>query len=385
VLAFAGFCGGRSQPRWRHAAREPCKEELGIALKGSLAEGKGSRQHQRHLRGHQWKYQKPHLQPLSQQQPTNFRKGGISVMLLVACIWGTTPPSLRLLFTAVHAPNPLLAMAIPNAVAFLTMLLFAGFSSGSLGKLAKDKTSLVGGLETGLWYYAAFTTAAFGVARTSATNAAFLSQLSTLFVPFLQMWQGVKVGSRTLGACGMASAGCLLLALAGGRACNGVANFEGDFLCLLASMCYTLHNIRLEHYTMRGDPAVITFWSKVAQALLGLIILLVVGRVSHSPGGLLGFLAAASSTEVLRFAQFCIWNGIFVKGIATFLQTKAYAAISPSVGEVALSTTPLWALLFAVGFIGEPFNAFTLTGVALFVCSIMICARENQPASANNS
>jgi len=306
-------------------------------------------------------------------------------MLLVACIWGTTPPSLRLLFSAVHAPSPLLAMAIPNAVAFLTMMMFARSSNASLGKLVADKTSLVGGLETGFWYYAAFTTAAFGVARTSATNAAFFSQLSILLVPFLQMWQGVKVGTRTLGACAMASAGCLMLAVAGSRALNSVASLEGDCLCLLASVCYTLHNIRLEHYTMRGDPAVITFWSKAAQALQGLIILLFVSRVGHSSGGLLDFVAAASSTEVLRFAVFCFWNGVFVKGLATFLQTKSYVAVSPSVGEVALSTTPLWALLFAVVLIGEPFNAFTLAGVVLFVCSITICVREIRPhASARN-
>jgi len=305
--------------------------------------------------------------------------------LLVACIWGTTPPSLRVLFSAVHAPSPLLAMAIPNAVAFLTMVLFARSSSVSLRKLAEDKTSLVGGLETGFWYYAAFTTAAFGVARTSATNAAFFSQLSILLVPFLQMWQGVKVGTRTLGACAMASAGCLMLAVAGSRALNSVASLEGDCLCLLASVCYTLHNIRLEHYTMRGDPAAITFWSKAVQTLQGLIILLVVSGVGHSSGGLVDFVASASSTELLRFAVFCIWNGVFVKGLATFLQTKAYNAVSPSIGEVALSTTPLWALLFAVVVIGEPFNAFTFAGVALFVCSIMICVREKLPhASANN-
>jgi len=183
----------------------------------------------------------------------------------------------------------------------------------------------------------------------------------------------------------MASAGCLLLAVAGGRALNSVASLEGDYLCLLASVCYTLHNIRLEHYTMRGDPAAITFWSKAVQTLQGLIILLVVSGVGHSSGGLVDFVASASSTELLRFAVFCIWNGVFVKGLATFLQTKAYNAVSPSIGEVALSTTPLWALLFAVVVIGEPFNAFTFAGVALFVCSIMICVREKlSHASANN-
>jgi len=183
----------------------------------------------------------------------------------------------------------------------------------------------------------------------------------------------------------MASAGCLLLAVAGGRALNSVASLEGDYLCLLASVCYTLHNIRLEHYTLRGDPTAITFWSKAAQTLQGLIILLFVSRVGHSSGGLLDFVAAASSTEVLRFAVFCFWNGVFVKGLATFLQTKSYVAVSPSVGEVALSTTPLWALLFAVVLIGEPFNAFTLAGVVLFVCSITICVREIRPhASARN-
>jgi len=131
--------------------------------------------------------------------------------------------------------------------------------------------------------------------------------------------------------------------------------------------------------------AVITFWNKAAQALLGLIMLLVVSRVGHSSGGLMDFVAVASSTEVLRFAVFCLWNGILVKGLAIFLQTKAYNSVSPSVGEVALSTTPLWALLFAVLFIGEPFNALTLAGVALFVCSITICVRENQPpAGARN-
>jgi len=176
----------------------------------------------------------------------------------------------------------------------------------------------------------------------------------------------------------MASMGCLFLAVAGGRNGNSVACLQGDFLCLLAAVCYTLHNIRLEHYTMRGDPAAITFWSKAAQTLQGLIALFFMASIGHASGGLSDFVSAATSTELLRFVVFCIWNGVFVKGLATFLQTQAYVEVSPSVGEVALSTTPLWALLFAVVYIGEPFNLFTLAGVALFVCSLLICIRENR-------
>jgi drug/metabolite transporter (DMT)-like permease len=174
----------------------------------------------------------------------------------------------------------------------------------------------------------------------------------------------------------MAFAACVILGSSSDPAAGGAkTTIEGDLFCLASAFSYAVHNVRLKDYAAKGDTQEITIWSKAAQMVLGAIFLLVAVQLGACPSPA-KFLADADTSEVLALVSFALFNGMLVKGVAVLCQANAYRVVQASEAEVALATTPLFALMLATLYLGEPVTGQTIVGAALFTGSLILAAQS---------
>lgn len=306
----------------------------------------------------------------------------MGTLLLLAMVWGASAPGFRGLFEMEHAPGAVLVAALANAVAFATLTARC-FSAGSLGAILSSREGIAGGVELGLWFFAGDALCLGGIARTSATHAAFLGQLTCLLVPSLQALRGAPVGRNIWGACCLALAGCAAIGVGGGGAGDD-SSVAGDALCLAAAFCFSGYSLRLNKHATKAGSEVVTLWSKATQAACAAVVLagatcLGWGQPQATP---LGFLEAASPEELAAFALFILFNGTVSRGLCALWEAEAYEVVSPSQAEVVFATVPLWSLLFAVNFLGEPAGERLVLGASLSTLAFLSTAQASQPPAS---
>lgn len=121
----------------------------------------------------------------------------------------------------------------------------------------------------------------------------------------------------------------------------------------------------------------IAVWSKVAQAVIGILVLQAAALQGWCASSL-DFFGAASATELGMLLLWVLWNGFIVKGVAAVWHAAAYKVVSASEAEITLATTPLWAFTLAVAFLAEPVTSATFLGAALFVGALVVAAKSEK-------
>lgn len=202
----------------------------------------------------------------------------------MALLWGTYSPAMRFIFTQPAAPTPAAVTAVRGVLQCL--LLFAGASLAERGTdnptdgdaprspppplpagasraaallRTPASSALAAGAEIGFFNFVASILQAQGVARTTATEAAFVVAATSLLTPALAAAAGQPVGRAVWAGCGLALAGTALLALdrTGGAAAAGAAPdaLAGDAFVLAAAAFYSLQTFRLSVHAPRFAPA----------------------------------------------------------------------------------------------------------------------------------
>jgi drug/metabolite transporter (DMT)-like permease len=216
------------------------------------------------------------------------RQKRILVLTTVPFAWGTFEPAAKYVY---GADPPIPAFVFSTAyymVAAMTLLTIAavnsysGASSSNFTKThqTEDRSSpfgnaLFGGLELGMYLFIGNALQLVGLRTVEADRAAFLLQLTTIFVPLLQR----NVSLRTWIACFIALVGVGVMGLEGNKyslaalltdlfkqsanniptsisALDAKISFSvGDFYIMGAALAYTFHCIRIESYA-KSIPAV---------------------------------------------------------------------------------------------------------------------------------
>jgi hypothetical protein len=152
------------------------------------------------------------------------RRNGLLVLATVPFAWGTFEPAVRFVYSN-DSLLPIPGFVFSTCyylVAAVTLLSAAGLTQGGGNKPNSDKPSLsieatsspwplLGGLELGCYLFVGNALQLLGLKTIEADRAAFLLQLSTLFVPLLQR----NVSTRTWGACVVALMGVAVMGLEG--------------------------------------------------------------------------------------------------------------------------------------------------------------------------
>ena len=262
-----------------------------------------------------------------------------AAVLGVAVVWGASYPVAK---AAVAFAPVLLLIAIRFGVSTLTMglVMHAEILEARPGDLLRGAAL---GLVLALIYLAE----TFGVASTTASNAAFIISLCTLLTPLID-----HALARRLPPAGIVVGACLCCAgvavLSGGLSSLG----RGDVLMLAAAVLRACMVVATQR-VMAGrklSSAALTSVQAAVVTVVAVMVMLATGASGLVVPWRLGFWLA-----VAFLSLFCTIG-------AFYIQNAAVRRTSPTRVVFLMGTEPVFASLIAVTLFGEALHAATILG-----------------------
>jgi drug/metabolite transporter (DMT)-like permease len=278
---------------------------------------------------------------------TNNRLGYLPDISLFLCtiVWGFS-------FTAI---KDILGTGI-STVFFIfarfgiASLLLYPFCRNRLPQLSRD--GVKAGILLGLLLFAGFVTQTSGLLYTTASKSAFITGLSSVFIPiFLFLHRGKLPEPLVIMALLAAALGLYLLT---GRAGGGF-NY-GDFLTLICAVAFGAQIYLMGIITVKYDSLALTFIEVITMTALS---------------------AAVLPFERIKFVPSAkiIWVVIVMAIIATaatlLIQAWAQKRTSAVRAGLLFCAEPVFAYMFAWTILGERFNLIQKIGGAVIILAIV--------------
>lgn len=307
-------------------------------------------------------------------------------MLLVPFLWGSLPPLYKLRNMLPWAISP----AFFNAARlFISFICVSGNAKKELKERPPDTKNLLrAGAQLGALTFGASTLQMLGVQYTSASRAAFITQLQTVLVPFIAAFAGDRSGlsGKTLVASIMALAGVACLTLDSAAAPLTLA---GDGTCLISAVVAAVMIVRTREVAVSLRSSPLVSYKVMFQFLCAAMFMAVSGVFSFftsSPdvvretsvglfGGIAAMFAGCTPLMLAISVGFVFWAGVIVSAGSTWLHVKANTVVPATESAIMFSFTPLWASLFAM-FLGERFGVKGVAGAALIILSTLMASAK---------
>lgn len=218
---------------------------------------------------------------------------------------------------------------------------------------------LGGGALMGLALGAGYVFQTFGLERTTASNAGFITGLMVVLVPVLQglVWRRWIRGGALAGVV-LAAIGLYLLS--GGA---GGLRLLGDGLVFLCAVSFAAHILVTSAYAGGHDTSVLTL-VQLATVAVVTAVLAVVGALT----GLSPALFLPREPSVL-FAL--VVTGVFASAMAFYVQTHAQRHAAPTRTAVILTMEPVFAGVFGYLLAGERLGAMGWVGAGLILAGMV--------------
>lgn len=266
-------------------------------------------------------------------------------LVAVAAIWGLT------------------FVMVQDAIALLPVMTFLAFRFIAAAALVavffrKELTELGpegwrSGAVMGVFLTAGYVFQTFGLDRTSASNAGFITGLFVVLTPlFGALFLGRKAAPIAWPAAIVSAVGLFLLSGTGGR-----LNLGGDGLVLLCACAFAAH-------ILATDRAV----KDHATGALLTVQLTFCGIVSLAVATAMGDVAFPRSWTVWGAL---IVTAVFASALGFFVQTYAQRHAPPERTALILATEPAFAGLFAFLLAGERLAGWAWLGAALILSAIV--------------
>lgn len=279
------------------------------------------------------------------------------MLLLVAFIWGTSYGVAKgaLVF------YPVLGFLCVRFI--MTFMVLVPTLRG-----AQFRAALRPGLALGTLLLCIFLSETYGVAQTSASNAAFLISLCVVLTPIVE-W--LVFGNRPTGEAialgGLSLAGAMLL-----TGTFGVDMNRGDWLILLAALLRAVMMCATRRMLQNAEiPALALTAVQVGVVGFGSLIILLFTAGSLPP--------LPSETS---FWTATVYLVLFCTLFAFFAQIYALRYTAPTRASLLMGAEPLFGACFAVMWLGEQLTPLAWCGGVLIVVASMLGLRPSKTAKA---
>jgi drug/metabolite transporter (DMT)-like permease len=268
------------------------------------------------------------------------------ILFLMTAIWGTTFALGKIVLQEI-SPLQLIAARFTVSALLLGMVF-----RRSIFPLKRPQL-LSGGL-LGLFLFLGFAVQSVGLGITTASKSGFLTSLSVVFVPLLQVvWERKSPHWGNVAGILVVAWGLWLLTSPEGSAFN-----TGDFLTLLCAIFFSVYIIYLDMISGVGSPLQLTFVQLAVNAVLSIGSSMVLERPvwSVSAGGV----------------AIVVYLTIFATVLTTLGQTWFQKDTTPTRAAIIFSGEPVFAAIFAALIIDERLGSMGIVGGALILGGILI-------------
>ena len=209
----------------------------------------------------------------------------------------------------------------------------------------------------------AFALSHWGLARSTATNAALLIIVEPLSIMALSpLLLGERLRRREVAGGALALLGAVLVVLNGvpGLTHALAPHWRGDLLLVLAGLAYGAYTLIGRAVLARHSPLVVTarsiVWGAVVMVPLAAAEWLGGARPMLSPGAVVGALYLA---VVITAFGYLLWNWVLARVSAP--QVAIFVTVQPIGGAV-----------LGIVLLGEPLTVFTVAGAVLIVLGLWL-------------
>ena len=191
-----------------------------------------------------------------------------------------------------------------------------------------------------------------GMETTSPGKAGFITALYIVLVPILSVFVKRRRPPVTIWICvALAAAGLWRLCVTESWTVQ-----PGDALVLLCALCFAVHILTIDHFTVQVDGPEMSLIQFVTAAVLSALGAAVTGEASTIPG-------------LRDCVGAVLYAGVFSSGVAYTLQIVAQKGSDPTVVSLLLSLESVFATVSGALVLHE-----RLTGRELLGCALMLAA-----------
>ena len=274
---------------------------------------------------------------------------GISVLMLVAIIWGFA-------FIAVD-------YALLNGWNTFTILFLRGFIAGLLllpfaikKRFWKDKKLITHSIIAGIFFFFGYGFQTLGQQKTSVVNSAFFTCLYVIFTPFIGLFFGRKeVTKKTIGATILAVVGIFFMSFIS----KGEFKLHfGDIFLILCAIFFALQIFWVGHFLDKDTDPISA--SSIMLLVMGLCSLILIPFSNETiPSSFKGF------TGVLFAA-------LFSSGVCSILQFYGQKYVNPSKSSLIMSLETPFACIFSFMLGFDKLNIYSIIGIIFMMSSIFL-------------
>lgn len=269
-------------------------------------------------------------------------------LVVTAAIWGGAFVALK---DGLNYFGPFTLMALRFFIAAVVMYAFMWKKIGRVKVL-----DIKYGVILGLISCAAFGAQNVGLLYTTVSKQGLFTGLYVIFTPFL-VWVLYKNAPdiRIFFSAFMAIIGIGFMSL------ESIGSFDlniGDMLTIFSAVMYAFMIIFVDKALYKTDAIKLTFLQLPFSALFL---------------GVLAFFTEDFPKELPLYSWYSlIYLGIFATFICYLLQISAQKYTAPSRASLLMSLESLFAVLFAVLFLGEKLSHFQLIGIAMMFSALIL-------------
>ena len=266
----------------------------------------------------------------------------------VAAVWGLTFPMVK---DAVEGFPVTTFLAYRFLAAFVLVATISLAGRNGLRKLGRDGMSA--GFVMGVFLTGGYVFQTFGLERTSASNAGFITGLFVVLTPvFGAVLLRQRAGTAAWLAAAVSAVGLFLLSRTG-----GTGSADGDLLVFGCACSFAFHILATGRAAQRFDVGALL---AVQLAVCGFSTLAV----------------AATAGDLALPRDSSLWialvvTALFATAIGFYVQTFAQRHTSPARTALILASEPAFAGLFAYLLLGETLTLLGWVGALLILASIV--------------
>lgn len=282
-------------------------------------------------------------------------RAAVALLLCGAALWGITFPAGKEALSVLGVPA---FMAWSRVLGFLSVLLLAPGVPRDEWRRGLPLGSLLGVL-----LFFAYLLQTFGLERTTATNAGFLTGLYVVGTPLLGALIYRRLPSRRVAAAvGLSTLGLALLSL------RGWSFSSGDSLVMLSVIFWSLQILAVGRGSNRDPVVLIVIEMGVAAALH----LAVVG-FSLQPGD-----AAEVWPNLLI-------TGVLGTGLAYLVQIIGQRRVAPTRTAIIYTGEPVFAALSSAVWLGERLDVRGWLGATAIIAAMLVAETAPRASATRRS